>query len=97
VIVEQLEFAPAAGGRRYVARFEGNEVAFAEVDPIGDDAILIKHTEVDVGHEGKGYGGALVRFLFEEAKRQNRKVIPICPFAAAWVRRHPEYQAEVRR
>ena len=92
-----LEFALADNGRRYRALLSGEEVAYADVDPIAADGLLIKHTEVATRFEGRGYGSALVRHMLEEARRQGRGVIPICPFAAAFIKRHPEYKEYVRK
>ena len=91
-----LVFEKAEKERRYRALLDGEEVGFAEVDPIGSDALLIKHTEVDPKFEGKGYAGALVRHILEDARALNRKVIPICPYAAAYIKRHPEYRDLIR-
>jgi uncharacterized protein len=83
--------------RRYRATQNGVEVAFADVDPIGADAVLIKHTEVVAAMEGKGVGSAFMRHILESVRTQGKKVIPICPFANAFILRHPEYQDLVRR
>lgn len=54
--------------------------------------ITFTHTEVPDGHEGQGLGTALIRAGLSEARRRGLKVIPICPFFAAYIRRHPEEQ-----
>ena len=90
------EFAYDAARKRYVATRDGVEVAFSEVDPISTDGLLIKHTEVMPAFEGQGIGGALVRHMLEDARRQGRGVIPACPYAAAWIKRHPETIEYVR-
>ena len=92
-----LQFELADNGRRYRAMLSGEEVGFGDVDPIAADGLLIKHTEVATRFEGRGYGSALVRHMLEEARRQGRGVIPICPFAAAFIKRHPEYREYVRK
>ena len=92
----QLEFQKEEGGHRYTALLEGQEVGFAEVDLVGQDGLLIKHTEIEPRYEGKGFAAALVRHILEDAKRQQRGVIPICPYAASYVKRHPEYLEYVR-
>jgi predicted GNAT family acetyltransferase len=79
-----------------VAFLDRAEVAHMEVDPIAADGLLIKHTEVQPQHEGKGIAGALVRHVLEDARRQGRGVIPLCPYAAAYIKRHPEYLEYVR-
>ena len=75
-------------------RFEvdlGNAVAIAEYTlPTGN--IMFTHTEVPPEHEGKGIGTALIRAGLASARERGLKVIPICPFFAAYIRSHPEEQ-----
>lgn len=55
------------------------------------------HTEVLHGHEGKGVGGALVRYSLDELRANGRKVRLSCPFAERWESRHPEYDDMVAK
>jgi predicted GNAT family acetyltransferase len=54
--------------------------------------LIIEHTEVPEELEGKGIAGRIVRTALDYARAQNLKVLPICPYAKAWIGRHPEYQ-----
>lgn len=54
--------------------------------------IMFTHTEVPPEHEGKGIGTALIRAGLSAARERGLKVIPICPFFAAYMKRHPEVQ-----
>ena len=54
--------------------------------------MIIEHTEVPEALEGRGIAGRIVRTALDWARSQNLKVIPICPYAKAWIGRHPEYQ-----
>lgn len=94
--MEGVEFSYDAARKRYVAKRDGVEVAFSEVDPISADGLLVKHTEVLPAFEGQGIGGALVRHILEDARSQGRGVIPACPYAAAYIKRHPELMDSVR-
>lgn len=58
--------------------------------------MLIKHTEVHTGHEGKGFGSTLVRGALDHIRAQGKTAIPICPYAMNYIRRHPEYRDVVR-
>jgi predicted GNAT family acetyltransferase len=49
------------------------------------------HTEVPDALGGQGIGSRLARHVLEDARRQGLKVVPLCPFIAAWMARHPEY------
>jgi predicted GNAT family acetyltransferase len=50
------------------------------------------HTDVDPKWEGKGVGGALVQGALDDVRGRGLKIRPYCPFVAAYLRRHPEYQ-----
>lgn len=54
--------------------------------------IIFTHTEVPHAHEGQGVGSALIRFGLGAARDRGLKVVPICPFFAAYMRDHPETQ-----
>lgn len=94
--MEELKFVNDTAAGRYRLLLDEVEVGFIEYDPIGDSSILIKHTEVPREHEGKGYGSELVRRTLEDVRRQGRTVVPICPYALNYVRRHREYIDVVR-
>ena len=74
----------------------GEEVGYVEYDPVGATSILLKHTEVDRRHEGKGYGAKLVAGVLDDLRSRGMTVLPICPYAMAWIKRHPEYLDVVR-
>jgi predicted GNAT family acetyltransferase len=54
--------------------------------------IVFTHTEVPPAHEGQGIGTALVRFALASARERGLQVIPICPFFAAYIKKHLEEQ-----
>lgn len=47
----------------------------------GDDKIIIDHTEVNPGNNGKGFGKKMVAKAVEFAREKGIKIIPLCPFA----------------
>ncbi|MBL0359139.1 MAG: N-acetyltransferase [Chitinophagaceae bacterium] len=49
------------------------------------------HTYVPETHEGKGIAGSMAKFVLEYAKNSNLKLIVYCPYVAAYLKRHPEY------
>ena len=73
------------------SRFEidlGDSIAIAEYT-LPKGLIMFTHTEVPPEHEGKGVGGALIRAGLAAARERGLKVIPICPFFAAYIKKHP--------
>ena len=57
----------------------------------GPDKIIIDHTEVNEGNNGKGYGKKMVAKAVEYAREKNIKIIPLCPFAKKVFDKTPEF------
>lgn len=79
-------------------RFEldaDGHIAFSEYKRNGA-TLTIMHTEVPKELNGKGIGSALVRGMLDIARAQGLKVVPLCPFVAGYIDRHPEY-ADLRQ
>jgi uncharacterized protein len=55
------------------------------------DVLAITHTGVPDAIGGRGIAGDLVRAAFEHAREAGLKVQPVCSYAEAWSKRHPEY------
>ena len=53
--------------------------------------ITFTHTDVPKALEGKGIGSRLARAGLDYARAQGLKVVPLCPFVAGWLKKHPEY------
>ena len=58
----------------------------------GRDKIIIDHTEVKPGNEGKGFGKKMVVKAVEYARANNIKIIPLCPFAKSVFDKTPEFK-----
>ena len=73
-------------------RFEidlGEALAMAEYT-LPEGMIMFTHTEVPPEHGGKAVGTALIRAGLAAARERGLKVIPICPFFAAYMKGHAE-------
>lgn len=57
----------------------------------GTDKIIIDHTEVNEGNNGKGYGKKLFLKAIEFARENHIKIIPTCPFVKSMFEKLPEY------
>lgn len=87
-----MTFSDNAAESRYeLAGDGGSLVGWVDYRPAGDSTI-IAHTEVLEGHEGEGIGGRLVEAAVRAISEGGKAVIPTCPFAAAYIARHPELQ-----
>jgi uncharacterized protein len=75
---------------RFEITLEG-ETAFAEFR-LTEGGIILPHTVVPAAFEGRGVGSQLARAALGYAREQGLAVIPLCPFIAAYIQKHPEYQ-----
>jgi hypothetical protein len=79
------------------SRFEyraGGSVAELVYRRRGERMVLL-HTGVPGALEGHGVGGQLVRAAVGYAASEGLTVVPACPFARAWLDRHPDVAALV--
>jgi predicted GNAT family acetyltransferase len=53
--------------------------------------LSLLHTDVPAELEGHGVGSALVRAAMDYARAEALRVVPFCPFARSWLKRHQEY------
>jgi len=58
----------------------------------GNDKIIIDHTEVNPGNNGKGFGKKMVVKVIEFARERNITIIPLCPFAKSVFDKNPEFR-----
>ena len=75
-------------------RFEadlGDGMAIAEYNLLSH-AIMFTHTEVPEAHEGQGIGTKLIEYALAAARERGLQVIPICPFFAAYMKKHEDVQ-----
>jgi uncharacterized protein len=77
--------------KRFEIDLGDGSFAFAQYNLI-PGKIMFTHTEVPEAHGGKGLGTALIRAGLAAARERGLKVIPICPFFAAFMERHEEVQ-----
>ena len=77
------------------SRFEidlgDGQFAFADY-LLRDDRIIFTHTEVPPSHGGQGLGTLLVRAALTSARERGLRVVPICPFFAAYIKAHEKEQ-----
>lgn len=75
--------------KRFEAKVNGH-LAVAEYI-LSTTRIIFTHTEVPSALEGQGVGAALARAGLDYARANNLRVMPLCPFIAAYMENNPEY------
>ena len=82
---------------RYVLRSADGDEAEMTFTKVGENLIIIDHTEVPDAFRGQGAGLRLVTRAVEDARAAGKKIIPLCPFANAQFRRHQEWADVLKR
>jgi len=62
----------------------------------GDTLIIIDHTEVNSAYGGQGVGKQLLNSVVELARKQGKKILPLCPFAHAQFDKREDIQDVLR-
>ncbi len=75
---------------RYEVLVDDEVAGFAVYHRRGGRFILV-HTEVDDAHAGQGIGSTLARGALDDIRSTGASVLPLCPFIAEWIDRHPDY------
>jgi predicted GNAT family acetyltransferase len=76
---------------RYVLLVDGEPAGELVFRDRGSGVLAFLHTGVDPVKQRRGLGSALVRGALDDARERGLKIVAICPFVDAYVRRHPEY------
>ena len=77
-----------------LSRFElpiDGQTAFLSYERTPGSLRLI-HTEVPEAFRGRGFGETLVKGVLEAARAEGVRVVAVCPFVRAYLRKHPAPQ-----
>jgi uncharacterized protein len=88
--MDEIEVRDRPDEERYEAA-AGGRLAGVAAYRLRPGVITFTHTVVEPEWEGRGVGGALARAALDDARARGLRVVPRCPFIAAWIRRHREY------
>lgn len=88
-----MEIKQAQNGNKgsFFVEADGKRVAEMTYTIAGTGRIIIDHTEVDDVLKGKGAGKQLVAAAVQYARKNNLKVLPLCPFARSVFERTREF------
>ena len=74
----------------YLIEVGGIRAGKAEYRTMSDRRVFT-HTEVADEYSGMGLASQVARFALDDMRDRRVDVVPLCPFFAAYIRRHPEY------
>ena len=76
--------------RRFTADVGADEDAVLAYHALPDGTLDLQHTVVPPEARGGGVGDALVRAAVAHARAEGVRLLPTCPYVAAWAQRHPQ-------
>lgn len=82
-----------AAENRFTASVDGARAELVYRRP-GRRLVLV-HTEVPDVLGGRGIGGELVEAAVGKAETADLILVPVCPFAGSWLRKHPKVAGRV--
>ncbi len=88
----QIKINQSESKGEFIAVKDGKEMGKMTFSKAGNDRIIIDHTEVNPEFKGLNVGNELVKAGVEFARQHQLKVIPLCPFANAIIRKNKDLQ-----
>lgn len=88
-MTDEITVVHAPERSRYELR-DGDAVpGFAEYELPDDEHVDFTHTEVADEYGGQGLASRLIAFALDDARDRGKRIVPHCPFVAAWLKKHP--------
>ena len=85
-----IDVRDAAEQTRYEIRVDGELAGFAQYHDRAHRRVFV-HTEIDDAFEGQGLGSKLASAALDDVRERGLRVVPLCPFIARYIERHPAY------
>ena len=87
--ITNAEVVHSADEQQFELRFAGHLCLLQY--RIADGRMIIYHTEVPEVIEGRGLAARMTKVALDFARSENLRVQPRCSYAAAYIRKNPEY------
>lgn len=85
-----VEIVPNPDQHRFEIHVDGRKAGQAEYVRRGD-LVIFTHTEIADAYEGQGLGSQLARGALDAVRAAGDPIVPLCPFIAGYIGKHPEY------
>ena len=92
ILTEEVQLRIYDNKGAFYIEIEGIQEAMMTFVYAGEDKIIIDHTEVNPGNEGKGFGKKMVTKAVEFAREKGIKILPLCPFVKSVFDKTPEFR-----
>lgn len=71
------------------------EEAYVDVEDGGSIQRVLYHTDVSSEYGGQGLASFLVGQVVHDVVAAGSAIVPVCPYVAGWLPKHPEYDEHV--
>lgn len=88
---EKITYTLYTNGLGFNAEYKGHHIGEITFVRVGLNRLVIDHTAVSPDFRNAEIGLNLVRHVCDLARHQQRKIIPLCPFARAMFERYSEF------
>lgn len=91
-----LTFRDDTASSRFELHRDGEPVSIANYR-IHGDVVTVPHVETHPAYRGNGYADELMAGVIDSLRTNGQTIRPLCPFAAGYVREHPDAHDLVAR
>ncbi len=84
-----LTVIDVAESSRFELLLDGERVGLADYS-LTNGVLTVPHVETDPAHQGQGFAAVLMDGVIGSIRSNGQTIRPLCPYAAAYMRRHPE-------
>jgi uncharacterized protein len=70
---------------------EGDTIIGIAAYALSGDRVTFTHTVMDDRYNGRGLGSRLAEFVLNDAAGNGKRIVPVCSFIAAYVRKHHDW------
>ena len=93
----EIKFEQSETKGAFYVEENGVRLANMSFSRAGDHTIIIDHTDVSDALRGKNVGKQLVATAVDYARKNNLKLIPLCPFTKSVIDKVKEYQDVLKK
>ena len=81
----------SAADGKYTIAVDGETVGLTAVADRNNQRVFY-HTEIEERFGGRGLANILVGEALEATRADGKRVVPVCPMVAAFIKKHPEFR-----
>lgn len=90
IVGAMAEVRDIPDARQYEITVDGEHAGLIDyVDTEGQR--ILYHTEIDDKFGGQGLAGTLVEQALADTRAAGKRIVPVCPYIAKYVKRHHDY------